>query len=68
MVLLLKKYIFFWRKNLVGLDGEFDNIDWKYEIIDNYLKFMEKNGVGLNEVYLVLYGNIRMEVFGLDNI
>lgn len=68
MAPLPKKYISSWKKNLAGLDGECDNIDWKYETTDNYLKAMEKNGVGLNEAYLVPHGNIRMEVLGLDNI
>lgn len=62
------KYISPWRKNLAGLDGESDSIDWTYETTDNYLKMMETNGVGLNEAYLVPHGNIRMEVLGLDNV
>jgi N-acyl-D-amino-acid deacylase len=66
MAPLPKKYISSWRKNLAGLDGESDEIDWNYETTDNYLKIMEKNGVGLNEVYLVPHGNIRMEAMGLE--
>jgi N-acyl-D-amino-acid deacylase len=61
------EYISPWRKNLAGLDGDSDDIDWTYETTDNYLKMMEENGVGLNETYLVPHGNIRMEVLGLDN-
>lgn len=68
MAPLPKKYISPWRKNLAGLDGESDSIDWDYETTDNYLKIMEINGVGLNESYLVPHGNIRMEVIGLDNV
>ncbi|MGL5428375.1 MAG: amidohydrolase family protein, partial [Cetobacterium sp.] len=66
MAPLPKKYISSWRKNIAGLDGESDEIDWEYETTDNYLKMMEKNGVGLNESYLVPHGNIRMEAMGLD--
>lgn len=62
------EYISPWRKNLAGLDGESDEIDWTYETTDNYLKIMEKQGVGLNEAYLVPHGNIRMEVLGLGNV
>lgn len=68
MAPLPKKYISPWRKNLAGLDGESDDIDWEYETTDNYLKMMENNGVGLNEAYLVPHGNVRMEVLGLDNV
>lgn len=68
MAPLPKQYISPWRKNLAGLDGESDNIDWEYETTENYLNIMENNGVGLNESYLVPHGNVRMEVLGLDNI
>lgn len=65
MAPLPKKFINPWRKNLAGLDGESDDIDWEYETTDNYLSLMEKGGVGLNESYLVPHGNIRMEAMGL---
>ncbi|MCT8977540.1 D-aminoacylase [Clostridium sp. CX1] len=67
MAPLPQKYISPWRKNLAGLDGDSDEIDWTYETTDNYLKMMEQKGIGLNESYLVPHGNIRMEVLGLDN-
>ncbi len=54
-----------WRKNLAGLDGDSDEIDWKYETTENYLNMMAQKGVGLNETYLVPHGNIRMEAMGL---
>ncbi len=66
MAPLPKKFISPWRKNIAGLDGDSDEIDWEYETTDNYLKMMEKNGVGLNEAYLVPHGNVRMEVIGLE--
>lgn len=61
------EHISSWRKNLAGLDGVSDNIDWEYETTDNYLKMIEKVGPGLNQGYLVPHGNIRMEAMGLDN-
>jgi N-acyl-D-amino-acid deacylase len=61
------KHVSPWRKNLAGLDGDSDDIDWTYETTDNYLKMMEQKGIGLNESYLVPHGNIRMEAVGLDN-
>ncbi len=60
-------YISPWRKNLAGLDGDSDELDWTYKTVDGYLERMEKQGVGLNESYLVPHGNIRMEAMGLDN-
>ena len=66
MAPLPKEFISPWRKNLAGLDGESDEINWEYETTDNYLKMMEEKGVGLNESYLVPHGNIRMEAMGLE--
>lgn len=67
MAPLPKNYIEPWRKNLAGLDGESDEIDWYYENTENYLKMIEKVQPSINEAYLVPHGNIRMEVIGLDN-
>lgn len=60
------EHISSWRKNLAGLDGDSDEIDWEYETTDNYLNMMATKGVGLNESYLVPHGNVRMEAMGLD--
>jgi N-acyl-D-amino-acid deacylase len=67
MAPLPKQYVSPWRKNLAGLDGDSDELNWDYETTDGYLCAMEANGVGLNESYLVPHGNIRMEAMGLDN-
>lgn len=56
-----------WRKNLAGLEGDSEEIDWKYETTEGYLQLLENSGVGLNECYLVPHGNVRMEAMGLDN-
>lgn len=64
---LPKEYIVPWRKNLAGLDGDSEVIDWNYETTAGYLSLMEKTGVSLNEGYLAPHGNIRMEAMGLDN-
>lgn len=64
---LPQQYISPWRKNLAGLEGDSDDIDWTYETVDGYLTMMENAGVGLNEAYLVPHGNVRMEVMGLDD-
>ena len=67
MAPLPRKYISDWRKNIAGLDGVSDEIDWNYETTDNYLKMIENVGPGINECYLVPHGNVRMEAMGLDN-
>lgn len=67
MAPLPKAYISPWRKNLAGLDGDSDNIDWTFETTANYLKLIEQAKPGLNECYLVPHGNIRMEAMGLEN-
>ncbi|CVK20307.1 N-acyl-D-amino-acid deacylase family protein [Sporomusa sphaeroides] len=67
MAPLPKQYISPWRKNLAGLDGDSDDIDWTYETTAGYLALMERQGVGLNQSYLVPHGNIRMEAIGLGN-
>ena len=64
---LPKRYISDWRKILASFDGDSDEIDWSYETTDGYLRQMEKNGLGLNEAYLVPHGNVHMAVMGLDN-
>ncbi|MFV0379288.1 MAG: N-acyl-D-amino-acid deacylase family protein [Anaerorhabdus sp.] len=61
------QYIDDWRKNIAGLDGESDKIDWTYETTDNYLKMIEKANPGVNECYMVPHGNVRMEAMGLSD-
>lgn len=56
-----------WRKNLAGLDGDSDDINWEYKNVEGYLKMIEDVKPGLNECYLVPHGNIRMEAMGLEN-
>jgi N-acyl-D-amino-acid deacylase len=67
MAPLPKRFISPWRKNIAGLDGDSDQVDWDYETTDGYLQALEAKGVGLNESYLVPHGNVRMEAMGLDN-
>lgn len=61
------EYIEPWRKNLAGLDGVSELIDWNYATTAGYLQLLEQTGVGPNVCYLVPHGNIRMEAMGLDN-
>ena len=61
------EYISPWRKNLAGLDGDSDKINWEYKTTEGYLNMIEAAEPGLNECYLVPHGNIRMEAMGLEN-
>ncbi|MDO5142598.1 MAG: D-aminoacylase [Eubacteriales bacterium] len=61
------EYISPWRKNLAGLDGDSDDIDWEFKTTEGYLKMIDDVKPGLNECYLVPHGNIRMEAMGLEN-
>ena len=60
-------YIEDWKKNLAGLDGVAEEIDWTYETTEGYMKALEKRGMGVNAAYLVPHGNIRMEAMGLSS-
>ncbi len=67
MAPLPKMFIEPWRKNLAGLEGESDAIDWTYENTEQYLKMIEAAKPSINETYLLPHGNIRMEAMGLSN-
>lgn len=60
-------YISPWRKNLAGLDGDSDEIDWTFQDTHHYLKMIETVKPSVNECYLLPHGNIRMEAMGLEN-
>lgn len=67
MAPLPKEYIIPWRKNLAGLNGDSDEINWEYEHTENYLRMIEASAPALNEAYLLPHGNIRMEAMGLSD-
>jgi N-acyl-D-amino-acid deacylase len=67
MAPLPTQYISAWRKNLAGLDGESDEINWEYETTKNYLSMIEQVKPAVNESYLLPHGNVRMEAMGLDD-
>lgn len=64
---LPEEFISPWRKNLAGLDGDVEDLDWTFKTTDGYLKLLEANGSAPNEGYLIPHGNVRMEGIGLDN-
>lgn len=61
------RYIEPWRKNLAGLDGDSDKIDWTFQDTAHYLQMIEDARPGINEGYLLPHGNVRMEALGLDD-
>ncbi|RHM56472.1 D-aminoacylase [Mitsuokella sp. AF33-22] len=65
MAPLPEPYISSWRKNLAGLDGDSDAIDWHYHTTAAYLSAIEQAKPAINEAYLVPHGNVRMEAMGL---
>lgn len=65
MAPLPEEFISRWRKNIAGLDGTSDAIDWQYKTTDGYLNQLAESGVGPNVCYLVPHGNVRMEAMGL---
>ncbi len=67
MAPLPERYIGDWRKNISGLDGDSDRIDWNYRTAEGYFSLLQKSGLGVNAAYLAPHGNIRMEAMGLDN-
>lgn len=67
MAPLPKKYIAPWRKNLAGLDGDSEALDWGYGGTSGYLARLAAAHPATNTAYLVPHGNIRMEAMGLDN-
>ena len=67
MAPLPEEYITDWKKNLAGLDGESDVINWHYRTTKGYIEELKKIGMAVNVSYLVPHGNVRMEAMGLDN-
>lgn len=59
------EYLSRWRKNIAGLEGTSDVIQWDYLTTGGYLNRLQESGVGTNICYLVPHGNVRMEVMGL---
>lgn len=60
-------YIEPWKKNLAGLNGTSDAIDWTYETCHGYFQMIEESRPSINETYLLPHGNVRMEVMGLSD-
>lgn len=61
------RYIGPWRKNIAGLDGDLEELDWTFTNTSGYLDLLEKNGSGTNLCYLAPHGNVRMEGMGLES-
>jgi len=61
------QFIDAWRKNLAGLEGTSDTIDWRFQTVAGYLAALEHRGLVVNESYLVPHGNVRMEAMGLED-
>lgn len=67
MAPLPKAYIEDWRKNIAGLEGDSETLDWTYETVQGYLQAIQANTPTSNSGYLLPHGNVRMAVMGLSN-
>ncbi len=63
---LPKQYVAVWRKNISGIYGDTDKINWDHETLNGYLNLLRANGITPNVGCLVPHGNVRMEAMGLN--
>ncbi len=61
------EYIEDWKKNISGLNGASEEINWNFRDTEGYFNEIKKKGLTINEGYLVPHGNIRMEGMGLKD-
>lgn len=66
MAPLPSEHIEDWRKNIGGLDGDSDEIDWNYQTVEGYLDLIRQSGTASNSAYLVPHGNVRLSVLGFS--
>jgi len=62
------EHISAWRKNIGGLDGESETLDWTYKTVEGYFERIETSGMTTNVSYLIPHGNVRLEVLGFEDI
>lgn len=56
-----------WQRNLAGLDGTDEQLDWTYETVEGYLNQLENTQPTSNMAYLIPHGNVRSQVLGFEN-
>lgn len=62
------RFVEAWRKNLSGLDGDSESLDWSWQDTRGYLDRIESGkGSATNVAYLVPHGNLRMAALGLED-
>ena len=66
MAPLPTEFIEDWRKNIGGLDGDTDDIDWNFQTVSNYLDLIRDSKNTSNFTYLVPHGNVRLSVLGFS--
>lgn len=62
-----KELIDDWKRNLAGLDGTDDDLNWNYETVEGYLHQLEQTHPTSNMAYLIPHGNVRSAVVSFDN-
>ena len=63
---LPQQHVAAWRKNIAGLNGSTDRIDWKHQDTCGYLKVLESFHPATNLACLAPHGNVRLEVMGFE--
>lgn len=56
-----------WRKNIGGLDGDGEGVNWQLSSMKEYMESIEKNRGCTNFVCLAPHGNIRLAVKGFSD-
>lgn len=67
MAPLPNEYIEDWRKNIAGLEGDSETLNWNYSSIRGYRKAIKNAKPTSNSAYLIPHGNVRMAAMGLDS-
>lgn len=62
-----EKYADDWRKNIGGLDGDGEGVNWHLDSMKNYMEEIEKNQGCTNFICLAPHGNIRLAVKGFSD-
>lgn len=61
------KYISDWKKNIGGLEGKNNSVDWTYETVEGYMNAIKSAKPTSNMMYLIPHGNVRITVLGLED-
>jgi len=55
------------RRQLAGLDGDPEGLEWDWRTVGDYLSRIEQAGPGIDCAYLVPHGQVRRAVLGMED-